>query len=917
MSKLNDLYGLGQAIWYDNIRRSLIDSGELQALLDSGVVGVTSNPSIFEKAIAGSADYDGAIRAFSDGMTAKDMYEALAVEDISRTADLLLPVFDATDRVDGYISLEVSPDLAHDTAGTVAEGLRLFEAIGRPNVMIKVPATPEGIPAIEALICKGVNVNVTLIFSIQAYDTVAEAYLSGLEAYAEAGGDLSKVASVASFFVSRVDVAVDAELEKRGNTDLAGRIATANAKVAYARYLETIASDRWVRLAAMGARPQRILWASTGTKNPAYSDTLYLDGLIGADTVNTVPPSTLALFQDHGVVALTLPKGLNEARDQLARLAAVGIDLEAVTADLQRVGVASFSKAFAALLESVVAKRAALGEGAQRLERRFGPHAEAVERALERLKDQEIMRRIWALDHTVWSDDPTEIGNRLGWLTGPEVMAENIERLREFRDRAVKDGFDAVVLMGMGGSSLAPEGFGTMFGGGEGTLQLTVIDSTDPDMIVERTRDLDLDKTLFIVATKSGGTTETLSAFKYFYNRLIAHGTEQPGVQFVAVTDPGSKLEELAQRFGFRATFLNDPNIGGRYSALSFFGMVPGILVGVDVATLVDRAARGACNSESANCAVYGDNDAALLGAFMGAMAEVGRDKLTITSSPELAPFADWVEQLIAESTGKDGKGIVPVVHEPLGGPEVYGADRLFVDLRLRGDSARDETLEALSEAGHPILVIHLEDRYDLGGQYFLWEMATAVAGALLGIHPFNQPNVEAAKIIAREMTVEYLRTGTLPDSQLPGASTPLLEAFLNGSRAGDYVAIQAYVNPTVPMTQVLDKLRRIIRDHYHVATTVGYGPRFLHSTGQLHKGDGGNGLFVQLVSKSATVLDIPDEVDAPQSSMTFQVLKRAQALGDAKALLNAERRLLQFELGDGAAGELADLAATLGAVLT
>jgi len=358
MTKLHTLADLGQSIWYDYIRRAFITSGELQSLVDQGVRGVTSNPSIFEKAIAGSADYDADLRPLVDaGKSVDEIYEALVLEDIQAAADILRPVFDGSNGADGFVSLEVSPTLAHDTPHTISEARRLHAALSRPNVMIKVPATAEGIPAITALIGDGISVNVTLIFSASQYEAVAEAYLAGLEQLAAKGGDLSRVASVASFFVSRVDSAVDAALEKIGEQALQGKIAIANAKAAYARFRALFSGERWARLAAQGARVQRPLWASTGTKNPSYPDTLYVDALIGPDTVNTVPPATLQAFLDHGRVALTMEQGLAEALTQLARLTALGIDLDAIARKLLDDGVGVFVKAFETLMASIAAKR--------------------------------------------------------------------------------------------------------------------------------------------------------------------------------------------------------------------------------------------------------------------------------------------------------------------------------------------------------------------------------------------------------------------------------------------------------------------------------------------------------------------------------------------------------------------------------
>ncbi len=909
--RLYQLHDLGQSIWFDYIRRAFINSGELQSLVDQGVRGVTSNPSIFEKAIAGSADYDAALRPLVDaGKSVAAIYEALALADIQAAADILRPVFDESDGRDGFVSLEVSPTLAHDTPNTIAEARRLHAALDRPNVMIKVPATAEGIPAITALITDGISVNVTLIFSTAQYEPVAAAYLAGLEQLAAQGGDLSRVASVASFFVSRVDTAVDAALEKIGEQALQGKIAVANAKAAYARFGSLFSGARWERLAALGAQVQRPLWASTGTKSPLYPDTLYVDALIGPDTVNTVPPATLNAILDHGTVASTLAQNVDTAHRQLARLAELGVDLDAITGKLQEDGVAAFANSFETLMASVAAKRAKLLAEKHDLSASLGAYQPAVDAALAEIVRDRIVARIWAHDHTVWAPDPAEIGNRLGWLHSPEVMVENIAQLQTLTDDMRAEGYTQALLLGMGGSSLAPEVFRKTYGVGDGYLDLAVLDSTDADAILAQAEGLDLTKTLFIVSTKSGGTVETFSFFKFFYNRVAELvGRARAGDHFIAITDPGSALVETAKRYHFRATFVNDPNIGGRYSVLSYFGLAPAALVGVDLANLLDRAQRAACNGESCNCAVNGDNR----GAILGELAKAGRDKVTFITSPAIASFGDWVEQLIAESTGKLGTGILPVVDEPVGAPDVYGPDRLFVYLRLHGDSTHDAAVQALQDAGHPLVRIHLDDLYDLGGQFMLWEMATAIAGYRLGINPFDQPNVEAAKILAREMVAAYAARGALPADEPAPLSADTLGVFLAQAAAGDYITVQAYVQPTPQTDAALLALRTKLRAETHLATTVGYGPRFLHSTGQLHKGDGGKGLFIQFTSDPVRDIDIPDEAGNEASSMTFGVLKLAQALGDKEALLAGGRRVIRFHLGTDATGALVALTQSLG----
>jgi transaldolase/glucose-6-phosphate isomerase len=935
MTKLHQLARLGQAIWLDYIRRSFITSGDLQALIDQGLRGITSNPTIFEKAIAGSADYDQDLHHLVDeGKTVEEIYEALTLDDIRRAADLLHKVYDQTGGADGYVSLEVSPTLAYDTEGTIAEARRLFATLDRPNVMIKVPATPAGIPAIETLIGEGINVNVTLMFSLAHYEAVAEAYIAGLEKLAAHGGNVSQVASVASFFVSRVDSAVDLALEAIGTSAalaLQGQIAIANARMAYARFRQKFSGHRWDRLAAQGARVQRPLWASTSTKNPLYPDTFYVDTLIGPDTVNTVPPATLNAFRDHGIVVPTLGAGpaaelaLHGARIQLARLAQLGVDLSVITQNLQDEGVTKFAQSFEALMSSIAQKRDQLLAGWQMGSASLGTYQAGVDDTLAQMAENRIIHRIWTHDHTVWKPEPTEITNRLGWLHTAQVMLDNVPRLEALAQEGRAAGYTHALLLGMGGSSLAAEVFRSTFGVQQGYLDLAVLDSTDPDAVLAHAERLDLDRTLFIVATKSGTTVETLSFFKFFYNRVAdAVGADRAGEHFVAITDPITPLTNLADRYHFRTTFLNDPNIGGRYSALSYFGLVPAALVGVDVPRLLDRTLAMVSGCES--CVAAGDNLGAWLGSILGELAKAGRDKVTFAISPAIASFGDWVEQLIAESTGKEGTGILPVVGEPLGPPEVYGDDRLFIHLRLSGDDTHDAALDVLEAAGHPVVRLNLQDRYDLGGQFFLWEMATAVASHLLGINPFDQPNVEAAKVLARRMVAEYTEKGALPSGESAPLTAEALNEFLardpstTGSRPialavdsrRSYIALQAYLQPTAETDAALLRLRTRLRDRFRLATTVGYGPRFLHSTGQLHKGDAGNGLFIQLTADDQRDAPIPDQAGSSDSSITFGVLKAAQALGDQQALLDAGRRVIRFHLGEDVMGGLKQLERTV-----
>jgi transaldolase/glucose-6-phosphate isomerase len=945
MAKISEFNKLGQSIWSDYLRRSFIDSGELEDLIKQGLSGVTSNPTIFEKAISGSTDYDQDLRRFiEERKSIREIYESLVVEDISRTADLLRPIYDTTKGADGFVSVEVDPKLANDADGMIDEAHDFFNIINRPNVMIKIPATEEGFSAIRSLIGEGINVNVTLIFSQRQYERSAEAYLSGLERLVESGKDPSCVSSVASFFVSRVDSAVDNELEKIGadGEDLKGKIGIANAKIAYAKFHDIFSGPRWEKLRSKGARVQRVLWGSTSTKNPAYPDTLYVDNLVGKDTVNTLPLQTIKALLDHGVAQNSIETGVDQARKDLKRLGELGIDLDKITDKLEEEGIEKFSESIDSLFDTIAQKKERMISEPY-LEPAIKPpkYQGIIDSALNRLSSDLIVRRIWNHDHSVWKPEPTEISNRLGWLESPTLMEENVRRIEELVDGVIGSGYTQVLLLGMGGSSLAPETFARTFGTVDGFLELSILDSAKPEEIESKLKGLDLGKTLFIVSTKSGNTVETLSFFKFFYNKMLEfvrsqreekkRGQElqkvedgekiEVGQHFIAITDPGSPLVSIADKYSFRAKFLNDPNVGGRYSALSYFGLVPAGLIGVDLRKLLDNALTMAASCESS--VDIKDNPGAWLGATIGEFAIHGRNKLTLVATEKIESLCDWIEQLIAESTGKEGKGILPVVGEKLGAPSNYGDDRLFVYIRLGNDTAYEDKLSQLESAGFPIIRLRIRDPYEIAKQFFQWEFATAVAGHILGINPFDQPNVESSKENARKMVSTYLEKGTFPP-EAPVFTTPqgvriygrdikkltttnkelsklLLEFIETNRKNGSYIALQAYLQYNQDIDNHLQEIRTYLRDHFKLATTMGYGPRFLHSTGQLHKGDSGAGLFVQFTSDTEAQheLPIPDEAGDSKSSISFGVLEMAEALGDRKTLEERGRSVISIDLGN------------------
>ncbi|HET8626621.1 MAG TPA: hypothetical protein VFL91_04350 [Thermomicrobiales bacterium] len=547
--------------------------------------------------------------------------------------------------------------------------------------------------------------------------------------------------------------------------------------------------------------------------------------------------------------------------------------------------------------------------------------------ALDHLESHRAVERIWAHDASLWSDDPAvqaKIADRLGWLTVADRMHREAGDLAAF-GREVRDaGIARVILLGMGGSSLCVEVMRQAFGSAPGYPTLTVVDTTDPATIRDLTGDLDFGAALFVVASKSGGTLETLSHAAYFYDEASRTLGDQTGSHFIAITDPGSHLEQLGHDRGYRRVFLNPPDIGGRYSVLSYFGLVPAALAGIDVARLLERAQAmmWACHKPAA------DNPGARLGTLMGGLANAGRDKVTLETPAAIASFGDWVEQLIAESTGKEGRGIVPVTGEALGPPAVYGDDRLFAHLHFRQDpDNEDERFAALDADGQPTIVLELSDVYDLGAEFFRWEFATAVAGKLLGINPFDEPNVQESKDNTNRILAEYEQSGHLsePESVARAGSLALIEpgagpmgdesfesrlhGFLHGVQPGDYLALMAYVAATPEHEEALQRLRLHLRDRLHVATTLGYGPRFLHSTGQLHKGGANEGVFIQFVAPGADGPSVP----IPGKDYDFGTLKAAQALGDLQSLQNHGRRAIRIDLDGDIAGGLRALTAMVG----
>ena len=905
-------FELGQSIWYDNIQRGLLRSGAFKAMVDRDEIrGVTSNPTIFQNAIAKTNDYDEMIQLFAlSNMSAEDIFFALAIQDIQDAADILKPLYDQSDAGDGYVSLEVSPLLAHDTEKTIQQAIRLWKQVDRPNLMIKIPATLAGIPAIKAAIAEGINVNVTLIFSLERYAEVMEAYLQGLEDRVRKGLDVSRIASVASFFVSRVDSKVDGQIVN--HPELQGKTAVANAVLAYQLYQDVFSTQRYAELRAHGARAQRPLWASTSTKNPDYPDLLYVDTLVAPNTVNTVPPKTLIAILDHGIPALMSNDALRTSSQLLETLSTVGVNMQTVTKELEEEGVASFIKSYEDLLKTIEQRKI-------EFRRIISPLPNFSEKYSQVLK-QEIPQRIITKDFRLWTNDDSareEIEQRLGWLTSPSKFSALLDELKIFSKYITDSGYTHCVLLGMGGSSMAPEVYSSIQSSlnHETKLKLIVLDSTDPEQVLATAKSIDPTRSLFIVASKSGSTAEINALFAYFWSVTSSLVGAEAGKHFVAITDPGTSLEKLAQEKGFLKVFHGDPLVGGRFSALTPFGLVPAALIGLDLEQLLEGANKAAslCN----NVSLPETNPGLNLGILLAEATLAGKNKLTVLSDTEVMSFGAWLEQLIAESTGKLGKGIIPVDLEPKAPVEFYQHDRLFSYFYQSGQYA--DFAASLAENAHPIVSFKIASAYDLGFQFYLWEYATAVASSILGVNAFDQPDVQDSKTRTVEKINQYEQAGSLPSQKYDYESKELAIAiknttltsttdprqiivdFLAQAKENDYIAVNAYLPRDAGTTDQLQEFRKEIMKLSRCATTLGFGPRFLHSTGQLHKGGVENVLIVQITRDYADV-----DLQIPGKPYTFGVLQEAQAQGDLEALVARGRKVLKIHLKNGLLPKLA-----------
>ncbi len=913
-----DLALAGQSPWLDSISRQLLKSGELKGLIrNAKILGVTSNPTIFEMAISKQGGgYEKDIQRLArKGASTLEIYDALTISDIQAACDLFKEVYTGSKGEHGFVSLEVRPDLAHDENRTVDEALKLVKAVSRANLMIKVPATSAGVHAFRRLTALGVNVNVTLIFTRQHYLDVLNAYIDGLEARKAKGLDLSKVHSVASVFVSRFDNTIDGQLsrlqemesddaERKDLESLKGKAAIANCKMIYQEFRKILEGERFRKLRNAGATVQKVLWGSTSVKNPKYPDLLYVDTLVGPETVNTMPRVTLDALLDHGRIRPgTVLENVPGASQIIERLKEWGIDIDETGQKLQHDGLIAFENSFDSLMKTLeIARGSSKKIPAVKVSYSISKKTQAA-LPLARLEKDRIVERFYHSDATVWKEEEEHqkvIKNRLGWLKSPEWMLGRLYELDELQAQVKSEGVKDVVLLGMGGSSLAPEVLSLICRTGK-TPRFYVLDTTDPASVLGVLAKIKVKSTLFIVSSKSGSTVETMSQFQFFYASVLkaygkkADAAQAAGHHFIAITDEGSRLEQEGHAKHFRKVFINPSNIGGRYSALSLFGLVPAAVLGIPVRKILDSAL--ALLNQSSRELRLKNNAPFYLGTLLGVLAQEGRDKLTILSSKSLASFGAWLEQLIAESTGKEGKGVVPVDGEALGTPDVYGEDRAFLVLRQKSEKdARFETrVKALKKAGFPVVEVVWPEPFSIGAEFLAWEIVTAISSAVLGVNPFDEPNVKESKDNTTRILAEAEKQGDIP--QLVPVTKIRdeidFDGFFKGLReASPYVAFLAYIDRTPQTAKALARIQARMRDGVKLPVLVGFGPRYLHSIGQLYKGGPSKGGFVVLLNQDAK--DAP----IPHAKFTFSQLKKAQGIGDAQAVGDRERPLITVDLG-------------------
>lgn len=919
---LHDLERHGQVVWLSYLRRNLLVDRRFRRLIEEyAVSGLNFDAGLFASAVSGGAEYRKPIAALrARGLEPEQMLEELLVEDVCLASSALREARPA--ELGGWVAVGVPPRHRSSVEGITGWADRLVEATGSERILVKLPASTAGLRAVEGVLAAGRSVYVDQIYGLGQFERALEAHRRGLGLRLASGGDFESIRFAAAFHLLRIDVAVDEMLRDRrragdGDADMVeslhGRAAIALGKRAWRRLHDWDAEPEQAELVAKGARSAWLAWEGTRTLSPARRDVEYLEQLIGPRTISVVSRLSLGAFRDHGETAATVGRQQEEAQEILDDLRAVGVDLDTLAEDLQEAALAARDSQGSRMLEALAQE-----ETESVLVSTVGSLGERVDELADEADEIGLVRRIWERDPTLWAAgvaDPASIRDRLGWLGLPESMSEEALPVLASRTRN-GDSPVSVVLLGMGGSSLGAEACRRAFG----RRRFQIVDTTVPAGIAAAVSRIDASGAVFLVASKSGSTLETLALADFFWERE-SDDDGDGGARWVAITDPGTPLHEIARRRGFQRVWLNPPDVGGRFSVLSYFGLVPMALMGIDIARVLGAASRMAVLSGAEVGAR--DNPAVRLGMTLAAALERGRDKLTLFASPRLTGLADWIEQLVAESTGKEGRGLVPVSQEPAGAVETYGEDRLFVQLRLANeepDEAEESLLEELERRGDPILRMRLPDPHEIGAEFFRWEMAVAVAGALAGFNPFDEPDVADAKRRTRLTLEEVERGGVVPEEPALAETEllavhgdperfdveedpeALLRALFQDVEAPSYVAIQAFLSPETETWHALQGLRALIRDRTGAAATVGWGPRFLHSTGQLHKGGGERAVFLQLTASVTGDLAIPGR------PFSFGTLAAAQARADYDSLREAGRPILRVHFRSATEAGLASL---------
>ncbi len=886
---------VSQSLWLDSISRDMILNNTLSSFIEKyQITGLTSNPTIFENAILNSSSYDNSIKMASKKFkTEDDIAYSIMIEDIQRACDLLKKTYETTNGDDGYVSIEIPPTI-NEKSKMVECAEKIYEMVSRPNLMIKIPATQQGIEAEEELIKKGINVNMTLIFSPHIYTKVADAYISAMKWRVENKVE-GNVFSVASFFVSRIDSEVSKELDKIiSNTDdidrkneilmFKGKAAVALSLITYEIYRNKFYTQSFEELRKAGIKPQKLLWASTSTKDPSMRDTLYVDELFLPNTINTIPTNTLFAFFDHGRINLEdIETRINQAKEIYQKIEKNGIIWQAIFENLLYDGMDRFVKSYNKILDAIrkkIKKTDSLLPSLQlyNLE---------IEQTINQIKNKQFIKRLFLKDPTLWKKDSKsaqQIKKSLGWLDIASVMKKNINNITTLRDEVIKEGFRYAVLLGMGGSSLGSEVISSIFGEHK-KIKLYILDSTNPQWIARISSKIKIEKTLFIVSSKSGTTLETLTQFKYFYS-LLKKRLKKPGRNFIAITDSSTPLQEIAKKYSFRKIFINPSDIGGRFSVFSYFGLLPASFTACNIERLIEKA------EEAQNELTNNETPPAIvLGCFMGKAFLSGRDKLTLIVPKKFERFGLWVEQLIAESTGKEGKGIVPIVDTELLNPQSYSNDRFFVIISCRNfyEYENEEKINNIIKNGHPVLRVYLNDRYDVATEFYRWEVATAVAGHIMEINPFDQPDVQFTK----DFTKKVLQTKTIKlkpslktkDIEIYTANITineekdLLWQILKNISENGYFSLCAYIDENNKNDTMMKRIKKLLTENIGITSLCVYGPRYLHSIGQLFKGGKNNGIFLILTHKSKKDIKILGE------DSSFDKICTAQAIGDFLAM--------------------------------